>query len=165
MKKVYIFSILIIIIGLLIALGPQFLFKVCGYSLTSTMNIEDTNNCGNDDTCGCGNLSINYSICHWSAQAELGIGMLIIALGACLIVFNDIKIQLGLYIGVFFSSLIALFIPNALIGGCNSMDMACRKVAFPALTIESVTLLIFSSIIITYIIIRKLSNEKPKELN
>jgi hypothetical protein len=77
-------------------LGPQFLFKVCAHREES------------------------FPHCHWSAQAEIGIGLLIAALGAC-----------------------------------GMMSMQCRKVAFPALTIESVVLLVFSAVIITVTAIKK----------
>jgi len=74
--------------------------------------------------------------------------MLIAALGICLIAFNDSKTQLGLWIGLFLASIVALAIPHALIGGCDMMNMACRRIAFPALTVEGVALLVFSSVII-----------------
>jgi hypothetical protein len=131
MKKNIIISIVIIILGLLIALGPQFLFKVCRHGEES------------------------FPRCHWSAQAEIGMGLLIVALGACMIVFTDTKTHLGLIIGVFMASIIALAVPNFLIGGCGSLTMKCRKVAFPALTVESVVLLVFSAIMVTIILIQK----------
>jgi hypothetical protein len=101
----------VIALGLLIALGPQFLFKVCAVT-------------------GHGFLR-----CHWSAQAEVGVGMLIAALGVAFLLFKESPIRLGLTIGVFFSSVIVLCIPHALIGGCGMMTMACRRTAFPALTV------------------------------
>jgi len=131
MKKEIIFSIVVILLGLLIALGPQFLFKVCGHGETG------------------------FPHCHWSAQAEIGIGLLIVALGACMIVFNEPKTYLGLFIGAFLASIIALSIPNFLIGGCGSLAMKCHKVAFPALTAVSIGLLVFSAIIITIIAMQK----------
>jgi hypothetical protein len=131
MKKAIIFGSIVILLGLLIALGPQFLFKVCGHGEES------------------------FPHCHWSAQGEIGIGLLIAALGACMIVFTDPKTHLGLIIGVLMASLIALAIPNFLIGGCGSLAMKCRKVAFPALTAESVVLLVFSAIMITVIAMQK----------
>jgi len=131
MKKAIIFSAIIIILGLLIALGPQFVFKVCGHG-------EE-----------------GFPHCHWSAQAEIGMGLLIVALGTCMIVFTDSKTHLGLAIGTFFASIITLAIPNFLIGGCNSMAMKCHRVAFPALTAESIVLLVFSAILITIIVMQK----------
>jgi hypothetical protein len=124
MKKIFI-GIIVLVFGLLISLGPQFLFKVCDHG-------ED-----------------GYPHCHWSAQAEIGIGLLLAALGACMIVFTEPKTHLGLIIGVFMASIIALAIPNFLIGGCGMLTMRCRRVAFPALTIESIVLLVFSTIIMT----------------
>jgi hypothetical protein len=131
MKKAIIFGAVIIILGLLIALGPQFLFKVCGHG-------ED-----------------GFPHCHWSAQAEIGMGLLIAALGACMMVFTDPKTLLGLAIGIFLAGIIALAVPNFLIGGCGSLAMRCRKVAFPALTAESVILLVFSAIMVTIIVMQK----------
>jgi len=147
MKKAIICGSIVIILGLLIALGPQFLFKVCD---SKKMSSELTNDDCSDDGCGCsGSVVINYPICHWSARAEIGIGFLIAALGICLIVFTDPKIHLGLFIGIFFTSIIALAIPHSLIGGCAMMTMRCRKTAFPALTAESIALLVFSAIMMT----------------
>ena len=124
MKKIIAGSIIVTALGLLIALGPRFLFKVCAIG-------ED-----------------GVSHCHWSAQAELGVGFLIAGLGICMLVFTDPKTHLGLLIGTFLAGIIALAIPNVLIGGCHMMDMDCRRVAFPALTIESAILLIFAAAIV-----------------
>ena len=125
MKKSIICGAIITALGLLIAFGPQFLFKVCSTSCSC---------CGDIPTC------------HWSAQAEIGIGMLITALGLCLIVFNDSKTQLGLMIGIFLSSIIALAIPHALIGGCEMQTMSCHRVAFPAITVIGAILLAGSAL-------------------
>jgi len=135
MKRSIIFAAVVIALGFLIALGPQFLFKVCAHGEES------------------------FPHCHWSAQAEIGIGLLIAALGICMIVFTDVRTRLGLLIGILLASIIALAVPHTLIGGCGMMSMQCRKVAFPALTIESVVLLVFSAVIITVIAIKKPSVE------
>jgi len=113
MKKSIIIGSIVILLGLLIALGPQFLFKVCDHGETG------------------------YSHCHWSAQAEIGMGFLIVVLGACMFVFTDRKTHLGLFIGILLASIIALAVPHFLIGGCGMMTMRCRRIAFPALTVES----------------------------
>jgi hypothetical protein len=131
MKRSIIFGSIVIVLGLLIALGPQFLFKVCAHG---------------DD---------GFPHCHWSAQAEIGMGFLIAALGICMIVFTDPKTHMGLSIGIFLAGITALFIPHALIGGCGMMTMQCRKVAFPAITAESVVLLVFSAVIAVYIEMKK----------
>ena len=134
MKKVIISGGIVILLGLLIALGPQFLFKVCGP------------------------MGEGYSHCHWSAQAEIGLGLLIAALGGCMFVFTDQKTHLGLLVGIFFAGIIAVAVPHFLIGGCSNMAMKCHKVAFPALTVESIILLVFSAIMITVSAIGKQSD-------
>ena len=110
---------LTIIAGLLIALGPQFLFKVCAPMMGG-----------------------NFMQCHWSAQAEIGVGAVIAALGIALIFFADAKIRIGLTIGIFLSGILALLIPHILIGGCPMDSMDCNKITFSALTVISILLLI-----------------------
>jgi hypothetical protein len=152
MKKAIITGSAIIALGLLIALGPQFLFKVCGQTMVSSAGGEIADCCATTEESGCCAPAANsLPVCHWSVRAEIGIGLLIAALGACMIVFIDPKTQLGLIIGVFMASLVALAIPHALIGGCGSMAMKCRRVAFPALTVESVILLVFSAVMVVII--------------
>ncbi|MDR1127705.1 MAG: DUF4418 family protein, partial [Treponema sp.] len=107
-----------IVFGLLIALGPQFLFKVCPVMGDMIMK------------------------CHWSAQAEIGAGALIAALGIALVFFADPRVRLGLTIGIFLSGILALLIPHVLIGGCASHIMPCRKITFPSITVVSMLLLI-----------------------
>jgi hypothetical protein len=156
MKKAIITGSAAIILGLLIALGPQFLFKVCGPTMASNAGGELADCCAVPEESGCCAPAVSsVPVCHWSACAEIGMGLLIAALGTCMIVFTDPKTQLGLLIGVFMASLVALAIPHILIGGCGSMAMACRKVAFPALTVESVILLIFSAIMVVIIGMQK----------
>lgn len=136
MKKGIITGSIVTVFGLLIALGPQFLFKVCP---PATM----TN---------------GYPICHWTAQAEIGMGFLIAGLGMCLFVFSDLRAQQSLVIGTFLSSIIALSIPNVLIGGCDAM-MVCRRVAFPILSTVCIVTLIGS--VIYFIHVESKIKNKP----
>ena len=135
MKKHWIYGTVLAVLGLLIALGPRFLFKVC------------TPGC----SC-CGDIPQ----CHWTAQAEIGMGFLISALGFCFFVFSDPKIHLGLFIGVFLASIVSLLIPVSLIGGCQELTMTCNRIAIPALVIENVILMAFSLFMII-MLARKIS--------
>jgi len=126
-----IIGIIFTALGLLLALGPQFLFKVCEPMGDMIMK------------------------CYWSARAEIGAGSVIAALGIALIVFTCNKIRLGLVIGIFLSGVNALLIPHALIGGCAMHTMPCRKIAFPAITVISILLLIGAGIYAAYLAQKK----------
>jgi hypothetical protein len=121
----------VIVFGLLTALGPRFLFKVC--PVVGDMIMK----------------------CHWPARAETGVGALIAALGIALIVFADPNIRLGLTMGVFLSGPLALLIPHALIGGCPGHAIPCRKIAFPSITVISILLLISAALNALYLARRK----------
>jgi hypothetical protein len=92
--------------------------------------------------------------CHWSAQAEIGVGALAAALGIAILLFASKEVRAGLSIGVFFSAILALLIPHVLIGGCPMTTMPCRAAAFPAITVLSILLLVFSVGNIVYLIRR-----------
>jgi hypothetical protein len=117
-----------IVLGLLISLGPHFLFKVC-----EPVTAHD------------GSGTITWMKCHWSVQAEIGIGALISALGIALLIFKSKDTRTGLSIGVFLSAILALLIPHVLIGGCPMPTMPCQAVTFPSLTVLSILLLIGSA--------------------
>jgi hypothetical protein len=84
-----------IVLGLLITLGPQFLFKVCP-------PMEGG----------------GFMKCHWPAQVEIGVGTLIAALCIAFVFFCQPAHTHGADFGIFLSSVLALLVPHALIGGC-----------------------------------------------
>jgi hypothetical protein len=124
MKRNIIIGAVIIVIGLLISLGTQYIFMPCPPH-------------GN-----------TYALCHWTTQAELGMGMLIAAFGLCFIVFPDTKTQIGLTLGIFFTSIMVIGLPYALIGGCTDHSMRCHKVTFPVVTVLGSILLLYSIFVI-----------------
>jgi hypothetical protein len=67
-------------------------------------------------------------------------------IGIALVFFTNPKIRLGLTIGIFLSGVLALLIPHVLIGGCAMHTMPCRKIAFPAITVVSILLLIAAAL-------------------
>ena len=193
MKQLYlIFGAVVIILGLLLAVGPKMFFKPCDPSsmAASSDGCGSAGDCGGDscsgghapgsDCCdtdsvaedapvviggsccgdssggggGCGTSINDYPVCFWTVQAVLGLAFLIIALGLCIIVFSDPRINLGLSIGIFLSGIVALFIPNSLIPGCPSLDMACKTAAFPAVTVISVILIALTVAYIVYLEIK-----------
>jgi hypothetical protein len=125
-KKRNLNGIVFFLLGLLVILGPRYLFRVC---------VPD---------------EYGFPLCHWSAQAEIGVGALIAALGIGLVICEDRKICLGLAIGIFLSSIVVLCIPHILIGGCAMPSMACRKMAFPCITLAGIVLMVYSLVNILF---------------
>jgi len=119
MKRNIISGTAAILFGLFIALGPQFLFKMCGQHESG------------------------YSACHYAGLAELCIGILIASTGICIVLISDIRIQLGLTIGLFLMAIVAGLIPHEVFFGvCKNKEMSCYNAALPALTVISALLLI-----------------------
>jgi len=123
MKNTIIFCILIIITGLVIALGPQYIFKGCPAGC-----------CGGN------------TICHWSIKLMLAVGMIVTALGAFCFVYSDPKIQLGMTIGIFLTGIISLLALHVIIGGCEIKSMNCNLIVIPILTGLSILAIIISGI-------------------
>jgi CHASE2 domain-containing sensor protein len=92
-----------------------------------------------------------FMTCHWTARAELGVGFMIAALGFLFLTFKSVETRLGLACAIFLSGALALSIPHILIGGCNIETMACRTIAFPALTVLSVLAIAGSMLEIFYL--------------
>lgn len=96
--------------GLLISVGPQTIFPLDPPAADGT-----------------------WMRCHWTGQAEIGVGLLIAALGALLLLSSKSETRLGLSAAVALAGVLAVLLPSALIGGCGMENMSCRNVAFPAL--------------------------------
>jgi hypothetical protein len=92
-----------------------------------------------------------FMTCHWTARAELGTGAVIAALGLLILAFKSAKTRLGLVCAALLSGALALSFPHVLIGGCEMESMACRAVAFPALTVFSVLAIAGSALELFYL--------------
>jgi hypothetical protein len=160
--KQRIIGIIFIALGLLLALGPQFLFKVCEPMGGSQPTMHNSQPAMDGGQPAMGDM---FMKCHWSAQAEIGIGAVIAAFGIALIIFTCVKIRLGFVIGILLSGIHALLIPHVLIGGCLMDSMPCRKIAFPAITVISILLLIGAGIYTIYLARRIKNSGDLKENN
>jgi len=96
--------------GLLAAVGPQTIFKVCD---TDMMVMK----------------------CFYTAQAELGIGGLIAVIGIALFFPSNRNIRAGLNIALIPAGILTALIPTALIGVCGGAHMPCHKLTLPALVL------------------------------
>ncbi|WP_010258172.1 DUF4418 family protein [Treponema primitia] len=116
MYKRLITGIPFIVLGILIAIGPITIFPVC--------EIRDV-----------------IMKCHWTARAELGVGLSIAVLGI-LTLFFESKI-FGLSAGVFINGILVLLFPTVLIGVCAHPRASCHMLALPALLVlGSITIVV-----------------------
>jgi len=110
-----------VLLGAAIAYGPKIpFFSTCPFGC-------------------CGNA---VPICYWSTQTLIGLGLMIAALGLCMIIFTDIKTQFGLLIGIFVTAVVSILIPYAIIGGMEGMR--CYRVTFPAIAVTTSIILAYS---------------------
>ncbi|NLL77799.1 MAG: DUF4418 family protein [Clostridiales bacterium] len=129
LKNKYIYGFLTVVIGFLIAAGPQTVFQVCGVHEHSE----------------------NVMKCFWTARAELGVGVSISILGLLSAIFGNPILRLGLTAGVLLNGILALLIPTVLIGVCGSNHMNCRALTLPALSVLSILIVAVSVIQAVYL--------------
>lgn len=115
MKNRISISILFILSGLLVVLIPTVLFPVCS---AEKMKMA----------------------CYFTKKAEIGLGIVIAAIGALYFFFKNEGVRLGLSLTQILLSALVLLYPTKLIGICKSTDMACRVKTLPALIVVTVLL-------------------------
>lgn len=120
MKKDKIIGIIYCIIGLLVALGPKFIFPVCA-------GLKD------DGT---------PMKCFYTSRVMICIGIGVIMFGIMLMLLKEKTAKLVCSIGILFLSMMTYLTANVLIGVCNTVTMRCRMLTLPALNIISLVSLI-----------------------
>jgi len=155
MKIRIITGVIIIVFGLLAAIGPQVMFKPCENQLSVTDGTlkED------------GSVNITRRVpmrCVWTAGADLGIGIVISLLGVGTIIFPSVKTRFGLTIGILLCGIFTFLLhqnvpePNSIfIGVCRGAAMLCRNGFAQALTSISILLIIVSTFYTVYLAKRK----------
>lgn len=128
MKERLFSGILYIVLGFLTALGPILLFPVCGPM---------------DDG--------RFMKCHWTGQAELGIGLVIGILGIILLLIKSKQIRIGIEIAIALQFVIVLLIPGGLIGVCGGAHMRCHSLTWPILNILGAIGILYAILHVTYL--------------
>jgi hypothetical protein len=94
---------------------------------------------------------------HWTARAELGVGILIALLGILLLLFSSKQVRLGISLSLALSGILVVLIPTALIGVCDDAHAACRLLTLPSLIILGAVVAVLSAVNAVYLF--KTSNE------
>lgn len=121
------------VLGILIAFGPTYLFKVCQGLKADGTPMK----------------------CHWMAQSELGVGLVIILIGILLFLVKSNETKTMLSIVTAGLSVVAFLLPHVLIGVCKTATMSCVALTLPALTIVTIVLFLCSVINIILTIKKK----------
>lgn len=120
-------GIFYIVVGLLMSLGPKYIFIGCKFNEDHPMK------------------------CWWSTQAILGIGIIFIISGISYMLIKSKGINLGISLMSIFIGIYSIAIPKFLIGGCKKDMMPCLAVEFPFIYLISGILIIVSIINIIYL--------------
>ena len=105
MKNKYVVGALLLVLGLLIAIGPQKIFPVCEFNPEKAMK------------------------CHWMGRAEIGVGAVVALIGVLQMVMDHAKVRMGLSMAAVPMGLLTLLLPTKLIGVCRTaLDKAEQQV-------------------------------------
>jgi len=126
LKNRYLSAIIYLAYGLLIAVGPQTLFKVCT-SEASTMK------------------------CYWTSRGEIGVGVLFLFNAVIALVFKERQNQRLISIFGFGAGILALALPLYLIGGCGNSKMPCNTTAFPVIYLLTGLVLVYIVLNVVYL--------------
>lgn len=119
MKNKTVSSILYLIYGFLLTVGPHTLFAVC-------------------------EQGENMMRCGWTARTETAIGIFVIYLTILNFLIRKKESRFWINLSILGTILLAITIPSGVIGGCAMADMQCKVVAFPAIYILSGATLLFA---------------------
>ncbi len=130
-KNGLIIGIFYFIVGILVAIGPHTIFAVCEA------------------------MEGKYMKCHWTAQAEIGVGISIAIVGGLYCFIRSSKIRLGLQIALYTVLAQIALLPDVLIGVCEKEHMQCRSLTLPALNVLTVLGIAVGVVNLIYLLKRK----------
>lgn len=121
---------ILILLGILVAVTPWYIFPVCEVKGTSDDSMADMK-MGSDSSMA--TSPGTHMKCWYTAEAETGVGALIILMGILLIVLpsrisEKVTGILSVILGI-----VTISIPTFVIGVCNSPSAPCRIGTLPAL--------------------------------
>jgi hypothetical protein len=119
---------ILILLGVLVVLTPWYIFPVCEIAEKSgAMQMNDGSDNGMNMNPG------THMKCWYTAEAETGVGVLIILTGVALLALPGriSRKTAGIIGGIL--GLIVILVPTILVGICSTPDAPCRIGTLPAL--------------------------------
>jgi hypothetical protein len=98
-----------------------------------------------------GHSGQGHMVCFYTAQAELGLGAVVIFNGLLFLLFSSPQRRLGVSLSLTGSAVLSGAIPTLLIGVCPGDMMICHSGTLPALLIVSAALALFSLVNALYL--------------
>lgn len=149
MKNRIVSSVLFILIGALFILFPLYILPVCPLPDVQSMPADAMHSAPMDGHMH--NAGGKIMKCFWTSRAEIGIGSLVIAIGALVLLSRSLFVRMGLSMAIACTAVLAAAIPTILIGVCGNEMMRCNMGAKPALILLSVVLAIVAIINVIYL--------------
>lgn len=132
MSKNKITGIVIALLGLLTALIPTVIFKVCAA------------------------MDGKFMKCHWTSQTEVAIGIATLVLGVFIVLSKEKAAGAAYAVASAINGVLVILIPTVVIGVCGSADMPCHSGTKPALIIAGALIIVTALInAVSYIVSKK----------
>ena len=132
MNKTRLTGIVIAVLGLLTALIPTVIFKVCGA------------------------MDGKFMKCHWTSQTEVAVGIATLVLGVFIVLSKEKAAGAAYAVASAINGVLVILIPTVVIGVCGSADMPCHSGTKPALIIAGALIIVTALInAVSYIVSKK----------
>lgn len=132
MNKTRLTGIVIAVLGLLAALIPTVIFKVCEA------------------------MDGKFMKCHWTSQTEVAIGIATLVLGVFIVLSKEKAAGAAYAVASAINGVLVILIPTVVIGVCGSADMPCHSGTKPALIIAGALIIVTALInAVSYIVSNK----------
>lgn len=122
MNNTKITGIVIAVLGLLTALIPTVIFKVCAA------------------------MDGKFMKCHWTSQVEVALGIAVLALGLLIVLAKENAASSAYAAASAINGVLVILIPTVVIGVCGSADMPCNSGTKPALIIAGALIIVVALI-------------------
>ena len=128
-----ILGIVAVVLGIIVAAGPHYIFPVCQYYGMLLGTAAGT--------------QVPMK-CYWTAMAEVGLGALIVVTGIVLIVSKHAETRRALGFVLAALGVVVALVPTYLIGVCGMAEHPCRMATQPALILLGLVTIIIGVVAI-----------------